>query len=135
MKNIRLSHYPFYLDLWFTWLIATAMYGALPFFGAGFVALIAGRFAPLGWLFFMAFAASFPNVAVQAIGALILFLVFICGGDLVAEKLGIQSSAKKIMYNLILLLVLTFLVDIVLFGPVVALSFLFTGALPLPASL
>jgi hypothetical protein len=99
------------------WIGLTVIYLTLGIVPAShtFVFLI-GLFVPYGILNFVAASTGFMQLNISIILSTLLFLTAIFGADWAAKKLGISTTLTKIIFNLAVLFILTFIIDYSIYG-------------------
>ena len=100
----------------FCWFILTLFYLAVYFLNIQIVAGVVGLFVPYGvWNSIMTFG-SISNYNFFPVVTFLLFIGTLFYADRFATYAGISRPGAKIMYNLLLLLALTLIIDISIWG-------------------
>lgn len=130
-KNFKI--FPFELSLWFSWIVVTIIY--LFSLDSGITApswsfgTFVGMFTPLGfWSSFMGifggisrFINPGENVALSIVSRIVLISIMfftLSYGEKLAQHFGFDGSKpmSKLLFNLTVLLCLTFIVDMFIYG-------------------
>lgn len=130
-KNFRI--FPLELSLWFSWVVVTIVY--LFSLDSGITApswsfgTFVGMFTPLGfWSSFMGIFGGISrfinpdgHIALSVVSRIVLvsiMLFTLSYGEKLAQHLGFDSSKPmlKLLFNLVVLLCLTFIVDMFIYG-------------------
>ncbi len=123
-KNI----YPVYLQFWMWWLILTIIYLVPIFldFLAPYLMRPTAIFVPFG---FMDLASLFSGNkgALVSIGLVFLCLFFV---DKISFRLGIKSIVFKIFFNLLILFILTYITDRLIWHTWASFSIFLDGHIP-----
>ena len=130
----KLFPYQWYTSFWFSWLVVTAIYLLLSFAGGlgvyqgtflGYVTGLFGLVTPIGVFSFMASLEGWRMVA------FLIVAVSVLGVDAAVARFasGPFSPFLKIMFNIAILFVLTFLVDLVLYQAWPSLTIFLNGGI------
>lgn len=103
---------PFYYHFFFTWTVLTLIYllGYISSFPGGFFVYVVGLFVPFG------FWNIFASFSVKGIITFPLLIFSFYKADAQAVRLNITTLFKRVVFNLVWLLLLTIVIDLVLWG-------------------
>lgn len=109
--------YPWYARFWVWWVGLTLLYlffqssaATLPAAGA------VGLFVPYGFMNTWALVSAIAVINLLPMLTAVLFVAAVVYSDKVAKSLGIQNTISKIFFNLGILLVVTLIIDLSLWG-------------------
>ena len=97
---------PIYYRFWFSWVVLTLLYlglGDIPIF-----AFLVGLFVPFG------FFNTMLSLSIKGVLTFPLLILSLYYADSVARTLQITNPFKKLVFNLVWLLILTLVVDLIL---------------------
>jgi hypothetical protein len=127
----KLFPYPWYESFWFSWLAFTAIYLSLVFAGGladpqqgsilGYITGFFGLFSPIG-------VFSFLFSVVTKGMPLCIVAVFLLGVDAFAARFAFGPK-KKIFFNVGVLMFLTLLVDLAIYGSWLSLAIFLGGGM------
>ena len=85
-------------------------------FGLGRLVYAIGIFVPYGFYNLLGVIGKIQEVSLFPVLALIIFVIALVTADSIARTIGITSTIGKVIFNLVVLAVITLLVDLSLWG-------------------